>query len=82
MGLIDSWVIFREIVTAYKNKWITYWICHKILDRQFDNKVKPDSPSREKVKVAFLLIRQYEAEHHAVPMTYPNDAMKMKIEDF
>jgi antitoxin component HigA of HigAB toxin-antitoxin module len=74
-------VIFREIVSGYKNKRITYWICHKILDRQFDKKVKPDSPSGEKVKVALLLITQYEGEHHPVPIPYPIDAIKLKMEE-
>lgn len=51
------------------------------VDRQFDKKVKPDSPNGEKVQVALLLIRQYEDEHHPVPMPDPIEAIKLKMEE-
>jgi HTH-type transcriptional regulator/antitoxin HigA len=51
------------------------------VDRQFDRKVKPDSPLGEKVQVALLLIKQYEDEHHPVPMPDPIEAIKRKMEE-
>lgn len=51
------------------------------VDRQFDRKVKPDSPLGEKVQVALLLIKQYEDEHHPVPMPDPIEAIKGKMEE-
>ena len=51
------------------------------VDQQFDRKVKPDSPTGEKVQVALLLIKQYEDEHHAVPMPDPIEAIKIKMKE-
>ena len=51
------------------------------VDRQFDRKVKPDSPLGEKVQVALLLIKQYEDEHHPIPLPDPIDAIKLKMEE-
>ena len=51
------------------------------VDQQFDWKVKPDSPTGEKVQVALLLIKQYEDEHHAVPMPDPIEAIKIKMKE-
>ena len=51
------------------------------VDRQFDRKVKPDSPLGEKVQVALLLIKQYEDEHHPVPLPDPIEAIKLKMKE-
>lgn len=51
------------------------------VDKQFDRKVKPDSPIGEKVQVALLLIKQYEDEHHPVPMPDPIEAIKTKMKE-
>ena len=51
------------------------------VDRQFDRKVKPDSPLGEKVQVALLLIKQYEDEHHPVPLPDPIEAIKLKMQE-
>jgi HTH-type transcriptional regulator/antitoxin HigA len=51
------------------------------VDKQFDRKVKPDSPTGEKVQVALLLIKQYEDEHHPVPMPDPIEAIKIKMKE-
>jgi HTH-type transcriptional regulator/antitoxin HigA len=51
------------------------------VDRQFDKKVKADSPIGEKVQVALLLIKQYEDEHFPIPMPDPIEAIKLKMEE-
>jgi HTH-type transcriptional regulator/antitoxin HigA len=51
------------------------------VDKQFDRKVKPDSQTGEKVQVALLLIKQYEDEHHPVPMPDPIEAIKIKMKE-
>jgi len=51
------------------------------VDRQFEKKTRPDTPLGEKVQVALLLIKQYEDEHHAVPMPDPIEAIKLKMEE-
>ena len=51
------------------------------VDKQFDRKVKPDSPTGEKVQVALLLIKQYEDEHHPVLMPDPIEAIKTKMKE-
>jgi HTH-type transcriptional regulator/antitoxin HigA len=49
------------------------------IDKQFDKKVKPDSPMGEKVQVALLLIKQYEDEHYPIPKPDPIEAIKIKM---
>lgn len=51
------------------------------IDRQFDKKVKPESPLGEKLRVALLLIKQYEDEHHPIPLPDPIEAIKLKMEE-
>ncbi|MBK8953724.1 MAG: transcriptional regulator [Chitinophagaceae bacterium] len=51
------------------------------VDRQFDNRVKPDSPVGEKVQVALLLIKQYEDLHYPVPVPDPIEVIKLKMLD-
>lgn len=51
------------------------------VDRQFDKKVKPNSPQGEKVQVAILLIKQYEDIHYPIPTPDPIEAIKLKMEE-
>jgi HTH-type transcriptional regulator/antitoxin HigA len=51
------------------------------VDRQFDNKVKLNSPAGEKLQVALLLIKQYEDIHYPVPLPDPIDTIKLKMQD-
>lgn len=51
------------------------------VDRQFDKKVKPNSPQGEKVQVALLLIKQYEDIHYPIPTPDPIEAIKLKMEE-
>ena len=51
------------------------------VDRQFERKIKPDSPLGKKVQVALLLIKQYEDEHHHIPLPAPIKAIKLKVEE-
>jgi HTH-type transcriptional regulator/antitoxin HigA len=58
-----------------------YWEYLDWIDRQFDNKVKPNSPEGEKVQLALLLIKQYEDIHYPVPLPDSIDAIKLKMQD-
>lgn len=51
------------------------------IDKQFDKKVKPNSPLGEKVQVALLLIKQYEDLHYQIPMPDPIEVIKLKMKD-
>jgi len=51
------------------------------VDKQFDKKVKPDSPRGEKVQVALLLIKQYEDFHYSIPIPDPIEVIKLKMQD-
>lgn len=64
----------RIIKTEIQYKEYLEWI-----DKQFDKKVKPDSPMGEKVQVALLLIKQYEDEHYPIPKPDPIEAIKIKM---
>lgn len=58
-----------------------YQECLDWIDKQFDNKVKPNSPLGEKVQVALLLIKQYEDIQYPVPFPDPIEAIKLKMLD-
>lgn len=64
----------RIIKTEIQYEEYLEWI-----DKQFDKKVKPDSPMGEKVQVALLLIKQYEDEHYPIPKPDPIEAIKIKM---
>jgi HTH-type transcriptional regulator/antitoxin HigA len=64
----------RIIKTKIQYEEYLEWI-----DKQFDKKVKPDSPMGEKVQVALLLIKQYEDEHYPIPKPDPIEAIKIKM---
>jgi HTH-type transcriptional regulator / antitoxin HigA len=51
------------------------------VDKQFDNRVKPNSPLGEKVQVALLLVKQYEDINYPVPLPDPIEAIKLKMQD-
>ncbi len=51
------------------------------VDKQFDKKVKSDSPQGEKVQVALLLIKQYEDLHYPIPVPDPIEVIKLKMQD-
>lgn len=51
------------------------------VDKQFDKKVKPDSPQGEKVQVALLLIKQYEDLHYPITVPDPIEVIKLKMQD-
>ena len=51
------------------------------VDKQFDKKVKSDSPQGEKVQVALLLIKQYEDLHYQIPVPDPIEVIKLKMQD-
>lgn len=51
------------------------------VDEQFNNKVKPDSPTGEKLQVALLLIKQYEDKNYSILLPNPIDAIKIKMEE-
>jgi len=49
------------------------------VDKQFDNKVKVNSPEGENLQVVLLLIKQYEDEHYAIPIPDAIEAIKIKM---
>ncbi len=51
------------------------------VDELFDKKVKPTSPEGEKLKIALLLIKQYEDAHYSIPYPDPIEAIKLKMEE-
>jgi HTH-type transcriptional regulator/antitoxin HigA len=51
------------------------------VDKQFDKKVKSDSPQGERVQVALLLIKQYEDLHYPIPVPDPIEVIKLKMQD-
>jgi len=51
------------------------------VDKQFDKKVKPNSPDGEVLQVALLLIKQYEDKNYPIPTPDPLQAIRMKMEE-
>ncbi|MBX3164542.1 MAG: transcriptional regulator [Bacteroidetes bacterium] len=51
------------------------------IDKQFDKKIKPNSADGEKLKIALLLIKQYEDEHFAIPYPDAIEAIRIKMEE-
>lgn len=58
-----------------------YQNCLDWVDKQFDKKVKSDSPQGEKVQVALLLIKQYEDLHYPIPVPDPIEVIKIKMQE-
>jgi HTH-type transcriptional regulator / antitoxin HigA len=51
------------------------------VDKQFDKKIKPNSPEGEVLQVALLIIKEYEDKNYPIPVPNPIDAIKMKMEE-
>jgi HTH-type transcriptional regulator/antitoxin HigA len=51
------------------------------VDEQFDKKIAIDSPEGKKLEIALILIKQYEDEHHPVPLPDPIEAIRMKMSE-
>ena len=51
------------------------------VDQQFDKNVPVDSPEGKKLEIALILIKQYEDEHHPVPLPDPIEAIRMKMSE-
>jgi HTH-type transcriptional regulator / antitoxin HigA len=64
-----------KVITTRKE----YNIYLKWVDKMFEKKVQPDSKEGEKLKVALLLIKQYEDEHYPIPKPDPIDAVRAKM---
>jgi len=54
-------------------KWLQW------ADEQFDRKVKPNTPEGEKLQVVLILLKNYEDQHHPIPMPDPIDVLKFKM---
>ncbi len=51
------------------------------VDDKFDKKVKPNSPEGEKLKVALILIKDYEDRSYTIPSPDPIEVIKIKMEE-
>ncbi len=51
------------------------------VDGMFDKKVKPNTPQGEKLKVALLLVKEYENKHYSIPTPDPIEAIKLKMQE-
>jgi HTH-type transcriptional regulator / antitoxin HigA len=51
------------------------------VDSMFDKKVKPNTPTGNKVEVALLLIKQYEDVNYPIPKPNPIDAIRIKMDE-
>ena len=54
-------------------KWLQ-WV-----DEEFDRKVKPNTPEGEKLQVVLILLKNYEDQHHPIPMPDAIDVLKFKM---
>jgi HTH-type transcriptional regulator/antitoxin HigA len=64
----------RVIKTKKEYKAYLNWV-----DELFDKKTTPESEEGEKLKVALLLIKQYEDTHFPIPYPDPIDAIRAKM---
>ena len=51
------------------------------INTQFDKKIKPNTAEGEKLKLALLIVKQFEDEHFPIPTPNPIDAIKQKMQD-
>lgn len=51
------------------------------VDKQFEKKVKRNSPDGENLQVVLLLIKEFEDKNYPVPTPDPIDAIKLKMEE-
>lgn len=49
------------------------------IDAMFDKKIKPNTPQGEKLKVALLLVKDYEDKHYSIPTPDPIEAIKVRM---
>lgn len=69
-------MILRPIKTDSEYEKYLNWV-----DTQFDKKIKPDTPEGDKLKVALLLIKEYENQHYPIPKPDPIDVVKQKMKE-
>ena len=51
------------------------------VDKQFEKKVKRNSPQGESLQVVLLLIKEFEDKNYQIPTPDPIDAIKLKMEE-
>ncbi len=51
------------------------------VDKQFEKKVKRNSPDGENLQVVLLLIKEFEDKNYQIPTPDPIDAIKLKMEE-
>lgn len=66
----------KPIKTNKEYEALLEWV-----DKQFDKKVKRNSPDGDQLQIALLLIKQYEDVHYAIPFPNAIDAVKLKMEE-
>lgn len=49
------------------------------IDEMFDKKIKTNTPQGEKLKVALLLVKDYEDKHYSIPTPDPIEAIKVRM---
>jgi HTH-type transcriptional regulator / antitoxin HigA len=66
----------KQIKTNKEYETYLEWV-----DRQFEKKVKRNSPEGETLHVILLLIKEYEDKNYAIPMPDPIEAIKIKMKE-
>ena len=56
-----------------------YETCLEWVDKQFEKKVKRNSPQGESLQVVLLLIKEFEDKNYPIPTPDPIDAIKIKM---
>ena len=56
-----------------------YETCLEWVDKQFEKKVKRNSPQGESLQVVLLLIKEFEDKNYPIPTPNPIDAIKIKM---
>ena len=51
------------------------------VDKQFEKKVKRNTPDGENLQVVLLLIKEFEDKNYPIPTPDPIDAIKLKMEE-
>ncbi|MFM9839604.1 MAG: type II toxin-antitoxin system HigA family antitoxin [Cyclobacteriaceae bacterium] len=66
----------KQIKTNSEYETYLEWV-----DKQFEKKVKRNSPEGETLQVVLLLIKEYEDKNYPIPMPSPIEAIKIKMEE-
>ena len=66
----------KVIKTEHDYLVYLHWV-----DKMFDKKVAANSPEREELQVALVLIKLYEDAHFPVPLPDPIDAIRAKMKE-